>query len=56
MAAGQNNRKLTNEDALNVGLATKDPGAYLFSCLVIEVVKLPFTLIGSAFRTGKGAK
>lgn len=52
----KDNRKLTNEDALHVGLATKDPGAYLFSCLVIEIVKLPFTLIGAAFRSGKAAK
>lgn len=56
MANNESNRKLTNEDALHVGLATKDPGAYLFSCLVIGIVKLPFTLIGAAYKSGKAAK
>jgi len=50
MANDENQRKLTNEDALHVGMATKDPGAYLFSCIVIEIIKLPFTLIAATFR------
>lgn len=50
-SSNNNERKLTNEDALHVGMATKDPGAYLFATLVIEIIKLPFTLIRSVLRT-----
>lgn len=55
MASDENQRRLTNEDALHVGMATRSPGAYLFSCIVIELIKLPFTLIGSAFRAIKSS-
>ncbi len=56
MDADKENRKITNEDALHVGLATKDPGAYLFSWIVIEVAKLPFKLIGATFKSSREAK
>jgi hypothetical protein len=51
-----NNRKLTTEDYVNIGLATKSPGAFLFSTLVIEIAKLPFSLVGGAIKSSKEAK
>jgi len=56
MSADHHQRKITNEDAVHIGLATKDPGAYLFASLVIELIKLPFSLIGLMFRSAKSAK
>jgi hypothetical protein len=51
----ENNRKLTTEDYVNIGLATKSPGAFLFSTLIIEIAKLPFSLVGGAIKSSKGA-
>lgn len=49
-------RKLTPEDIVNIGIVTKSLGAYLFSALVIEIVKLPFRFIGSMFRSSQTAQ
>jgi len=44
MANNNEQRKLTTEDVIHIGLATKSPGAYLVSSLIIELIKLPFLL------------
>jgi hypothetical protein len=52
-------RKLTTEDVIHIGLATRDPGAYMFASLAVEIVKLPFVLIGAvidAVRDGRADK
>jgi hypothetical protein len=56
MPSNNNDRKITNEDAIHIGLATKDPGAYLFATIVIELIKLPFTLTGGMLRSLREAK
>lgn len=51
MANQDNGRKLSTEDVIHIGMATKDPGAYMFATLVLGLIKLPFVLLGAVFGT-----
>lgn len=53
MASKDDDRRLTTSEALEIGMAVKDPGAYMFASLVVGLVKLPFSIIGAVRRARK---
>ena len=48
-------RKLTTDELVHVGLAVKDPIGYLVGTIVLELVKLPFTITWALIKEVRGS-